>query len=103
MAGQKTRPFLFWRTYPPLERIQEIDQVGLFPFCKADIETLVVELDDVTQVAGRAVMEIRCARRESTQDWSLEQSDICALASDHGLAQIGNLIDLPGERTLRAI
>ena len=65
---------------------------------EADIEALVVELDDVAQVRGRAVVEVGGASGKPAQDRSLEAADIFALAADHGAARVGDLIDLAFQR-----
>src|SRR5215831_14842994 len=57
---------------PRLERKQESDQIGFLVVGEADAEALIVEVDDRTQVARRAVVEIRCARREPPEDRTLE-------------------------------
>jgi len=64
------------------ECVQEIDQVSLLLVAETNIETLVVEIDHVTQGGSRTVVEIGRTRRKPTQDWPLEAADIFALATD---------------------
>jgi len=63
---------------------------------KADAETPVVEVDDVPQSLSRTIVEVRRASGETTEDRSLESTDVLALAADHGAARISYLVDLSG-------
>src|SRR4029077_19877755 len=71
--------------------VQKGEEIGLLLRGKADTEALVVELDDVAQRGGRAVVEIGRARRKTAQDGSFDFPDIGAFAGDHGTADIGDL------------
>ena len=80
------------------ERVQEVDEIRLILVAEADAETPVIEVDDVPQILGRTIVEIRRAGGEASEDRSLESTDVLALAADHGAAGIGYLVDLSGER-----
>ena len=51
------------------QAVQKCNQVRLFLIRKPDAEALVIENDDVAHSGGRAVMEVRRARRKRVQDW----------------------------------
>ena len=82
------------------ERIQEVDEIRLVFAAEADVEPLIIKVDDVPQGFSRTVVEIRRTGGEATEDRSLKSTDVLALAADHGAAGIGHFVDLSGERTV---
>src|SRR5208283_3370740 len=79
------------------ERLQERYQVLGLLFGEANCEALVVEIHDIRQCGGGAVLEVRRPRRQSAQNRSLHLSNIRALSADERFAQIGH-----GKRIPRA-
>src|SRR4051812_47068717 len=68
------------------ERTQKRNQIELLLIREPDAETSIVEVNDVEQRGCPAVVEIRCARRQSAQDRSFELADVGTGAADHGAA-----------------
>src|SRR5262249_21341697 len=64
------------------ERAQEGDQVGLLLVAELELEARVVEVDDVVQGRGRAVVEVRGAPRQAAEDRALHAPDVLPLAGD---------------------
>lgn len=62
------------RTCKLLERLQEVDQVLHLLLRQTNLEALVIEVDDLLQIARDAVVEARGTRRQSSQDKALAPS-----------------------------
>ena len=77
---------------------QKGDQIGLLLVGESDVETLIVELNDIRQRGSGAVVEIGCARRQPAQDRSLHFADVGAFPGDQGATRIGDLEHLSGQR-----
>jgi hypothetical protein len=80
MAGQKPGHF-FCLCRISLEHIQKIDEIRFVFVRKADVETSVVEVDDILQNLGRTIVEIRCARRaaEDSETVNYVRRVLCAM------------------------
>ena len=66
--GSHDHKFVFAspRLYPirPSKRFEEVHQILLLLIGEPDIETLIVEVHRIKQRRGRAVMKVRCTRRQ---------------------------------------
>src|SRR5713101_3896660 len=71
-----------------LEGLQESDEVVFVPRRKIQIESLVVEVYGVEERCRRAVMEVRRAPRETSQDGSLNLANMVEPAINQGLSEI---------------
>ena len=65
-----------------LQGAQEHDQILFFTGRQADMEALIVEIDDVAERIRRAVVEVRCAAWERSQNRSLKSSDVFPESGD---------------------
>lgn len=71
-----------------LERVEEIHEILLFLYRQANIEALVIEINDIAQCCRRPIGEIGCVCRQGPQRWHRRPADIGAFASDQSLARI---------------
>src|SRR5438128_12140095 len=76
------------RTAPSSEGTQECDQISLLLIRKPDIESLVIEVDDIEQGGRRAVMKVGSTRRQSSQDRSLDLAYVGTLAGNQRAARV---------------
>src|SRR5208337_2793456 len=79
------------------ERLQERYQVLGLLFGEANGEALVVEIHDIRQCGGGAVLEVRRPRGQSAEKRSVHLSNIRARSADERFGQIGH-----GKRIPRA-
>ena len=77
-----------------LERVQERGELVFFLGGQIHLETLVVKLKKLAQVAGCAVVKVRSARRKTAQDGSFGAAHVAAGISS---------VDHVGSRRLRRI
>src|SRR5690606_15256155 len=82
------------------EHAQEIDQVLLFLICVTDIETAVVEIDQLAKRCRGAVREIRRSRRKRAHLLRHREADVGTLAGDQRSPGIMR-VDLPTEVRMR--
>ena len=71
-----------WIRDAELERVQERHQVALFGVGEADMEPLVVEIDNSVQVFRRAVVKVRGSGGERAQVGALGLAEVLELAAD---------------------
>jgi hypothetical protein len=57
------------------------------------LETLIVKLEKLAQVAGCAVVKVRSVRREAAQDRAFGVADVAAQPADQSFAGIGGAYD----------
>ena len=74
------------RPESPSKRLQKSDQVRLLLNSQIQIETLVIELDDVVETGRRSVVEVRSTSRQPSQDRPLHLTHIRTLSADHRAA-----------------
>jgi len=74
-----------------LQRIQERDQVGHFFLRQIHLETLVVKIQQLGEVLCGAVVKIRGARGEASQDGTFDAVHVTAEAGDEAFAGIGGV------------
>src|SRR5207253_1424475 len=86
------------RAAPLSEGTQECDQISLLLICKPDIESLVIEVDDIEQGGRRAVVKVWSTRRQSSQDRSLDLADVGTLAGNQRSARVRHLEYFSGRR-----
>src|SRR5215471_13551205 len=72
-----------------LERAQERDQIGFLLRREDETESSFIETYRLQQRPGRAVVEVRRARRQASKDRALELADVIELPVDERLAEIG--------------
>jgi hypothetical protein len=84
------------------ERIEEIDQILLFLVGETDGKALIIEVHHIQQSGCGAIVEVRRAGSQSSQDGAFEPADILALSRDQSAARIGDGIDRSRTRALRA-
>jgi len=65
-----------------LQRLQEVDQVLHLLAREANLEALVIKIDELLEISGNSVMEIWRARRQSPEDKTLASADITTLSGD---------------------
>src|SRR5580700_7496006 len=70
------------------ERVQEGDEVLLLFVGEIHLEALVVEVDELLQVGGSAVVEVGSACGEAAKDGALAAIDIRAEAGDETFAGV---------------
>jgi hypothetical protein len=85
-----------------LERVQERGELVFFLGGQIHLETLVVKLKKLAQVAGCAVVKVRSARRETAQDGAFGAAHVAAQPADQSFAGISR-VDHVGSRRLRRI
>src|SRR5262249_16149448 len=81
----------------PIVRLQgpeERDEVALLRLGEPQAEAHVVEVDDVPQARGRAVVEVGRAAGEPAQDRPLEAPDVLPEPGDQRPAGVGDDLDL---------
>jgi hypothetical protein len=59
---------------------EEIHQIGLVLIAQTDIETLIVEIQDVVERGRRAIVEVGRTRSESVKNRTLHFADIGTIA-----------------------
>ena len=77
-----------------LQRIQECDQVGHFFLRQIHLETLVVKIQQLGEVLRGAVVKIRGAGGEASQDGTFDAVHVAAEAGDEAFAGIGGVDDV---------
>src|SRR5205823_11541172 len=82
--------------YATLQRPQERDKIMLLLLGEAQVEPLAVEVHGVGQRGRRAVVEVRRAAGEPTQDRALEAAHVFPLAGDERPPGVGHDLGLPG-------
>ena len=99
-----TRPPSGLLERPRTRERQEGDQLLLLFLGQIHLESLIVEIHELVQVGGGAVVEIRRAGRESPQDRALTAVEVAAQPGDERLARIARVerFDLPGIEGIRA-
>ena len=80
-----------------LKRFKEHSEIGLLLVSQPNIEPLVIEVDQVSDLRCPTIMEIRRTAGNPANDGYLGFADIGALAGDHGDAEIGDGEGLPRE------
>ncbi len=70
------------------QRFEERGQLRLLGLGQVHVEAQIVELHHFAQRGGGAVVEVRRARRQATQDRSLPSREVGALARDEGAGRI---------------
>src|SRR5580692_9980209 len=80
------------------EGIEEGDQVLLLFRRQPHLKALVVEVHELGEVCGRAIVEVGRTRGEAAQDRALAAVEVAALSGDQRLARIGGVegLRLPG-------
>src|SRR5512140_1340848 len=86
-----------------LQRAEEGDQVGLLLLGEADAEPRVVEVDDLAEVRGRAVVEVRRTGRDRAEHRALELANVAPEAGDQRAARVGRLLDLVGRLVAQGV
>src|SRR5262245_60956827 len=82
------------------QRPQEVHEVLLFLLRELDVETPVVEVDDLTERRGRAVGEVRCACGQPPQLLHDDGADVSASSGDECTSRVGG-VDLATEERVR--
>jgi hypothetical protein len=82
-------------------RAQDSDQVLLLLLGEADIEALVVEINNIPEGVGRTVMEIWCAAGKPSQDRSLHPADVLPQSGGEGAARISGRLYFMGDLILQ--
>jgi len=85
-----------------LERVQERGELVFFLGGQIHLETLIVKLKKLAQVAGCAVVKVRSARGETAQDGPFSAAHVAAQPTDQSFAGISG-VDHVGSRRLRRI
>jgi hypothetical protein len=73
------------------QKLQKREQIGLSLRSETNVESLIVERDDITQTRGRTVVKVKRASRQGAQDRTLELPDIGPRPGDQGPPGIGDL------------
>jgi hypothetical protein len=80
-----------WDALAGLQRIEECHKLHALLVGQPHLESLAVEVDELRQVCGGTIVEVRGACREASQDGTLHAIDVAALPRDECFAGIGGI------------
>src|SRR5262245_22889031 len=82
------------RTPHPSQGSQERDEIGLLPLAELQVESAIVELDDVGQSGRGAVVKVRGAAGEPPENGTLDASDVLPEPGDERPSRVGHDLEL---------
>src|SRR5262245_66361018 len=74
---------------------QECHEIGLLPLAELQVESAIVELDDVGQGGRGAVVEVRSAAGEPAENGTLDASDVLPEPGDECPSRGGHDLEPP--------
>src|SRR5215813_2770459 len=83
-----------------LQAVKKGDEISFLLRREADVKPFFVEIDDIVQRRGGAVVEVRRAARKAAEDGAFQPADVSPQPSDQGPSRIGGALDLMGDAVL---
>src|SRR6185437_10884081 len=86
---------LVYLVWPPSVGIQKRDQIHLLFWGEIHLESLIIEIDQLPQVCGCAIVKIGSAGCEAPQDGAFQAIHVAALSRDQGFSRVRCIKRIP--------